>query len=358
MNKLIQITLILLFYPIYIEIMGKDSFTTGTLAIFLLVIVSMLKYKFLNRKNNIDFGGYSIVLLSIGLLSTLSVTSSNFLPSFRLYVYFVSSIFLFLVVINYIKTLDYEEQIKVIDQFLLSILLLLSFEGIWGIIIFQFPHVGKSLSIFTTRNIDEIATGVTFVLDRPVFRLRGIILGGEELGEALAITWPFLLYFLVIKKKRFCYIIIAIYLVGLIMANTRSAIVLAVFSTFMFLFVCFKINEGKFALKSILYLLFPFTGIIYFLFPTIIDNVILRMMSSIQIYLKTGLSLETLNRARFEDVFYFVSDNLNLFGNGFLIIYKDQRYNFHNLYFTVIYKFGIIGFLVLGMACFLNFNRS
>jgi hypothetical protein len=326
--------------------MGKDSFTTGTLAIFLLSLIFMLKYQFLNRKINIDFGGYSIVLLSIGLLSTLSVDSSNFLPSFRLYVYFLSSIFLFLVVINYIKTLDYEGQIKVIDQFLLSILLLLSFEVIWGIIIFQFPHVGKLLNIFTTGNIDEITTGVTFVLDhRPVIRLRGIILGGEELGEALAITWPFLLYFLVIKKKMFCYIIITIYLIGLIMSNTRSAIVLAVFSTFVFLFVCFKINEGKYALKSILYLLFPFT-IIYFFFPTIIDNVILRMMASIYNFSKTGLSLETLNRARFEDVFYFVSDNLNLFGNGFLIIYKDQRYNFHNLYFTVIYKFGIIGFLV------------
>ena len=81
------------------------------------------------------------------------------------------------------------------------------------------------------------------------------------------------------------------------------------------------------------------------MFPQIFAPIIDRMNDFFSVYSASQSLAVAVNRA---GVWHYVElvliPNISLFGNGFLSLYNGLPFDFHNLYATVLHRYGVVGF--------------
>ena len=173
--------------------------------------------------------------------------------------------------------------------------------------------------------------------------------GAEQIGELIAVIYPLALYKLItsvrIKQKIFA-ILFVILLIGAVMTGTRSINGLILFSTILVLLA----KTGRLYKKKIIILVSGITIttlIILFFSPfTIFDTLFERAITTFDTY-KTGSQMDILlNRQLvWPDAWSTTINTLSLFGHGPSQAAKLglAKYNFHNLYLSLIFQFGVVG---------------
>ncbi len=343
MNKLIILTITAVFFPIYVQFHGRDAITTGSIAIvlsFSIYIISGL----ITRHITFRLGVMLFTLTMIGFISQFSASPELWSQSFRHFVAFVSSLMLFFIVINYYSQISEYNRFDAINKLILFVLILCAVQIVIGIILYFYPPFGKALSIFTTRTDDILTTPFAGAK-----RLQSIMTGWEEFGEFIAVLAPFLFYFIIKSGgKIYSLFLLMLFIAGAILTATRSAIILFVFAGFVFLIW----NRHFIRINKLLisaYIFGIFILILVYIFPTAVDvwdAAIVRFDVFSETYAKTKSIVAAIDRQGTWDYAKMVVwPNLNLFGNSLV-----TPGNFHNLYLTLIYQFGVIG-----ITAFLSF---
>ena len=346
MTKFINVTIIFLFFPIYLGVGNAHIATTGTVAIygiFFLFLVNRLVI-FHEPIGDFRFKVLLFMLISVATVSAFSVSSSFLVKSLRSYINFVASLLFFFVIVNHNLSLRLEEREKWVEFALGLLILMVAIQIIIGIILYFFPSVGSWLTIFYPPYVDVVETRVT---DSGIKRLSSIIIRQESMGEAIATLLPLLLYMLA-KTRKFIYqVALLIFSCGVFMSATRSAIIL--FCMFFILYMLQQRTFFEIPQWFFLALISTFTAILILsFFPSILDQVIYRFSAFFEIYEKGGSLAQIINRKQKWDIAVNATmSNLSLMGNGMIsIVGRGKTMNFHNLYLTVLHQIGIMGFVI------------
>jgi O-antigen ligase len=326
----------LLFFPIWIKIQGKDGLTTGTIAIFISFAIFLIDT--LLKKKRIIFIPFLMSMSIVALISAFSVQSANLGPSLRRLVYFISSLMMFFVIVNYYKELEWREQLNCIEKIYSVIILMFLIQVVIGIVLYYIPATGKFFSLFTTADQEVLVTRV-----QSGRRLSSIIVRQESMGEILAILAPIVLY-KITEGKKFYYVVYAFFAVGVVLSLTRSSILMFMVGAVLFFFFNRKIVGWSTRFIG-LYLSILFFLVIVIYFPHFFDPIVERFIDISKDYHRGGSLIAAINRQNVWNVAIdHMLENLNLFGNGMVTIYNGRVLNYHNLYFTLIHQVGIIGF--------------
>lgn len=337
MYKLLLVAIAALFFPILIQVAGSDAITTGSLGIFLVLVI------YLGQRPHIFSRTYFprviLALVIVGLISSVSIDAEFLLPSIRRYIGSAAGLFLFFLVININTLSDAEEQRRRVEFLLSFLLIMYAVQILIGIAVYFIPQISSYLSIFTQRE-REIVTIVT----GGVQRLSSIIAGRESIGEVIAVLTPILLYKILAQRDKFYYLIFAIFFAGVLLSATRSGFLLFLFGLALFaLTVLPMIKLPTWSLFAV--------GLIvggplsFAMFPQIFAPIIDRMNDFFSVYSASQSLAVAVNRA---GVWHYVElvliPNISLFGNGFLSLYNGLPFDFHNLYATVLHRYGVVGF--------------
>jgi hypothetical protein len=346
MTKLINITIVLLFFPVYLGTGSAHVATSSTVVIYGLFCLYLINRLVILHHSIEDFRFKILLflLISIATVSAFSVSSSFLVKSLRSYINFVASLLFFFVIVNHNLTLELEERERWIEFILGLLVLMVVIQIVIGIILYFLPSFGSLLAIFYPPYVDSVETRVT---DSGIKRLSSIIIRQESMGEAIATLLPFLLYLLA-KTKKFIYLLaFIVFTTGVLMSATRSAIIL-----FCFFFILYMLQQRTFFEVPqwfFLSLICTFSVILILgFFPAILDQVIYRFNTFIEIYEKGGSFSQVINRRQKWDIAIRATmSNLSLMGNGMTsIIGRGRTMNFHNLYLTVLHQMGVVGFIV------------
>jgi hypothetical protein len=247
-----------------------------------------------------------------------------------------------------IDSLKFNGQAQKKEFFLLLIdilVILLCAQIIIGVIAFFFPGMEKYLSIFYSKNID--VSEIEFykrTTEINASRIRTPVLTVESLGEYIAMFFPFLIYKLTNKFNIIYLICSFIICVGLIMCATRSGVVLS----FMGIFCYVVYIEKSFKKKTIAFALMSIIIFIIFYFQIGTNVLTERFMEAYYSYSTGQDFLEVSNRSFFVSNFGYFLETLSFFGNGLVspLIYDVIFVDFHNLFMTIFFRYGIIGGII------------
>lgn len=338
--QLIYFTILLIFFPIYIQLFGRDAFTTGTVFVFVLFFILVIRSVILKNKINYIFLTFFIIIISI--ISAFSIDKIFLDKSLRSLVQFVSAILLFIVIFNTYKKISSEVVFQEIERLMFFIVLMISIQIVIGCFLYYIPGFEDCLSFFSTRNKDALLTK----FDGGTLRLQTLIVGGEAIGECIAVFFPFVLYYLYFSDSLIKYIFLIIFILGLALAVTRSAVILIIFSGIFFYWrVIFK-TKILATLKGLYVAVLLFIVCIFF-FDKIFEDLIFRFSNSLSEFHRTGSIISAINR---DGVWFYIETvvwpNLSIFGNGMITIVGNKPFHIHSLYITLIHQFGVLGFIV------------
>lgn len=361
-KTLVYITIISVFFPIHIQIMGRDALTTGSIFIFVLFIkyfiVSLFERKFIREKY--DYWVY--VLIILGLFSILApyytggLTKEQLGPSIRLYFTFSSSLLLFLVIKN-ISQIQFQSNAEAdhfwVEKLLNIIIFLISFHIAISICVKFFPSIGPLFNIFLSRNtevFDSVSRGT-------IERIGSFVFGKESYGEILATLSPIIIYKIYKFKNPLWVCCLLLFALGLVFTVTRSGILL--FLAGVMISILYMANEKKNKTFMLIYLIL--SGLVVFILvnPPVLHDILFRFGNATEAYNSDGSLFTTLNRDFLPDVWHLVITKISFFGNGI------TEYNFHNLFLTTLHRRGVAGafffFVVLLYPIFClikSFNRN
>ena len=198
------------------------------------------------------------------------------------------------------------------------------------------------LSLFLHRGPQTFVSGGEdqYALATPIFA------GGEAFGELLLLIFPFSIY-KVFRSRLAVYLPLCLLLLaGIVMTLARSAILLAALQ--MVLFGLMLVARRVTRTRSIAVLGVALVAILVFspMFASAIDSSVSRLDVSLSAW-ESGSGLQTaLNRSLvWPNAIEVIKDHISLFGHGPVQAYilGIGKYNFHSLYLTLLFQFGIVG---------------
>lgn len=341
MNKVILFTVISIFFPVYLKYSGINLIQVSVFLSFLSFSFFSLKYGVIRQRKTKYFYVPAFSLLIIGFFSVVTNVNGYFVESLRSYLSFCGAILLFLVIVNYINVQEAEKRFISIHKLFKIIFTLISFDVINGLILFIFPKYARFLEIITLQSSNTIQ-----IRNQGMERITGLVLTPESAGELNAMIIPLVLAFYFLTRKKIYLVFFFIFVLGLTFSATRSAYILFIVGILFWGILNKKIL--RFSSVSFVILL---VGLIILLvmaiFPGIFVELIDRLDESFSLYMKYGLTLETMNRSFFEEFYPIIMEKLSFFGNGMTTIINDRIVNIHNMYLTTLHRLGIMGFLAL-----------
>ncbi|WP_321492489.1 O-antigen ligase family protein [uncultured Desulfobacter sp.] len=347
----IVIPMVMLTFPITIQALGKDAFSTGTLAIFSTLAWALSKYKFgktLAYDKNIL--GFLLLLVVIALIGMVTQTPGAYWgPAIRHYLNFISSVAIFFLIVHSQYMTGTANSKKEYIEKLISVLLSITVVHVFlSFLIFNFQWIEKYFSIFLSRNQEHL--GRHIVHDVYV-RATSVFTGGEEFGELLILLFPFALYKLFLSRKKIYWFIIGSLLIGVVISGTRSAFLLIVFQTLAFVYILVpkKYNSRKIVITVGF-------AIVFILMLPVFMKYSYILMDRVQVTLdQVGQDDDIVTISNRSTVWPLAWDTtvktISLFGHGPIQAARlgFPVRNFHNLYLSLIFQFGIIGSMVFLM---------
>ena len=350
----IGMILLLVSFPVMIQVGGRDAVSTGTVAIFAAIVYFIATTGNIHRKRKDPIVFFLLsALIFISIFGTISEWQSRFAgPAIRHQVNFLSSVFFFIFIVflfdsdNVTGNKNHSDHI---ERLLFFLFIVVSIQILIGFLVYKFPDTGEWFSLFTKRHRTAISTLAYY--GGTEIRAQAIAFSHEELGEYLAVLFPLVLY-KSIKNKKY-YVFIIIFIIGLLISNTRSALILVMINSAFFILANFE--RIKLNVISLIFgaVLFSFV-LINTLGTGFVESISFRFAQIISSYKSNQEITELINRqVVWNDAVISVKNNLNLFGNGQSPPNKlgKSAVNYHCLYLTLVFQFGIIGF-VFYMAFF------
>lgn len=326
-------------FPLLLQMLGKDAITLTTIVIFFLLFSFLMFGSF--NKTFIDAPDKILALCPLLLIICFTLTiffNPGFLgQSFRHYVGNLSGIFLFFLVLAALKT---KEEVILSIKLILWVLLI---QSLVAFLQLKFPGLAELIvAPFRTRTFYGEAPVVEGIL-----RSTGTMWDYELLAEwflmgiilSLALVYE-------LQEKKYLFFTIA-NLSGIVFTKTRSDLIL--FPVILILVFLLTLKKERRALSlKVLFII----GLLVLLTSFFILSEIKLFYERLLPYFSSThlLSPEALNRkeAWNEGVHGFLA-RPTLFGNGFYDITSLNIHtfgSFHSLYLTILYKMGVITFLV------------
>ncbi len=344
-KDLIAIIIVASFLPIKINITTTSLGSITQYVCILCFGVYFINAVILNKK--IIFN-YNLMLLLIllalsGLISTLGVfgNASIFRESFWSLILLFAAI-LFLVLIDSIVFKDDAEKHLYIIKWLDLIVLCTCLQILIGTMVHIFPETGEWFTIFF-QSSEPTGLKSTLEID-DLLRMRTISLPTEAVGEFCAILIPYVCYRLAFTRGLIYTIAGLIVLLGIALSGTRSGMILAVFGIITY----YVFVEKSLQIKTLHLSIIVFTSVILILYGIDYLPIISRTLSSYETFMNGGDMGAVLNRKfMFEGNWSFFIKSLSCFGNGLIspVTAGYLSIDFHNVYLTIIYQFGVIGSL-------------
>lgn len=349
----IYFTIISLFFPIHIKILGKDAITTSSLFIFLLFIFyireSNKNSKIIYQRNDLFF--YIMILLACFSTAYNYLTGAIYDElvgrAIRRYLAFTGGILLCIVIKNY-KNLDKNASFNnYFEESLLHLFfLLISFHILISILVQFVPQFQSFFAIFQTRDADSLVIE-SFGIKGRISRIYSFVLSYEALGETIGAIAPLVIYKIFNSRNMFWVIIYILLFMGVLLSGTRSGILLFIIGTLLSIPAFIKYNFLK------MYFVLHFFAVmllsLFYIRPFFLDNVLTRFVMAIDMFNTGGEFLEVTNRTFLADVFSYVLSEISLIGHGILLPAIKGSFGtlwFHNLYLTIIHQFGILGSMI------------
>ena len=340
--------MIMITFPITLQVFGRDAFTTGTLVIFIVLAWVLSRFKFIATVARDR--GFFFLLILLCIIAFIGMTTKTppeyWGPAIRQYVNFISSIAVFILIIHAKNIKGMPGSDKEYIEKTINILLLLTVLHVYlSLLIFNSPWIEKFFTIFLDREQEHLGY---HVLNNVYVRATSIFTGGEEFGELIVLIFPFALYKLFFSKKVIYWFVIASLLLGMLLSGTRSAFFLIVFQ--ILIFVCVLV-PAKYNRKKIVFTVtFSFICLLMLPFflkysPILMDRVQLTLD---QIGQKENIII-VLNRSSVWPLAWDLTvKTISIFGHGPIqargIGFPVE--NFHNLYMSLLFQFGVIGLTI------------
>lgn len=327
----------LCYFPLVLTFMGKDAGGVSTICIYLFCSAFLIKK--LGKSDSLmsTVNILLLVLIIIGGISTLSVPKGELTgPAVRRYSGLISSLLLFF----YVSNLSFpgEHQQKDFIEKLLSVtLVMVAIQVIISLWIYKYPAYSGFLNYFQSSKSEPLK----FQED---IRAVSLVFSGESYGEFLAIISPIALYKIFYRNSLFYIVIFLLLCLGLIASLTRSGIILFALATFVFLFYHYK----KRPVRLVFPFLFGIAGILCLatIFPEFVNSLGERFRYAQDAYASGSDFAEIINRNGAWNMDYVLA-NLNLFGHGLIPVpyYGVLDRHLHNLFQTVLFQLGVVGFI-------------
>ena len=280
------------------------------------------------------------VLFLFGTISTISTWGNHdiYRTSFWSLVMLLSC-GSFLLLLDSLEFDNVSERKRFFHLLMDLIIFLLCLQIALGIVVYFFPQAGKYFSIFYSKNSTNYLAAA--MVDGNIARLRTIVFTPEGLGEIIAMLLPYALYRLSTYRSLIFLICCTILGCGMMLSVTRSGIVLSCVAVAFYLVFIEKSFSMRFTVATAFLMV---TGIVIS-FDLGTSAVVQRFSSAFDQYAAGGDALTISNRVFFRENFQFFLDHLSIFGNGLVspLYYKILTYDFHNLYLTIFFQYGLIG---------------
>lgn len=341
----VKILIVAAFFPVPLSMGGIDLACTSIYLIILTFMYCNVLYCVrtgdLRIRNTVQ-SKMIVLLLALSLFSTVSVIWeewSMFRASFWSFSYMVAAgMFYFLV-----DNMDYgkKEKDDVFNELITLFLIMVAVQILFSISCMYFPQLN-----YIAYKFIHARTGWAWYngsMAMYEFRLQTLVFPAESLGEIIAVVSPLIFYRLIGQTKILDLVCLTVLLAGLYYAGTRSGALLFAVSFFIVLFL----TKG-FSLKTFIFVIVTI-GSITLLYYKVGGGVLFqRLVESYNGYQSGESLLEVSNRSFFTENVGFFLDKLSFFGNGLVspLKYHEIRFDFHNLYMTLVFRYGVIGGLV------------
>jgi O-antigen ligase len=326
-------------FPYLLQFSGRDALTVTTIIIYFLFMIIILRHPF-ERKGLTLKPKFAFILpaLIFVCLTVSFVLNPYFIgQSLRYYIANISGILLYFVILSAIK--DGSDVVTIIKIILFTLVL----ESGIVLLVYKFPAVEKYLEIFNPR-----VPTVEFSAREEIIRSIGTVWDYELLAEWFLVG-SILSIGLFYNFKKHVYIFsLFCCLAGIIFTVTRSAFFLLIAGLALILtLVNILKKDSKWSTVKIILLLFLSCIILFFVFPEQIGGLARRL----EIYFRHSnlFSPEAIDRREtWKGAFRNFLKEPTLFGKGLYNV--DSFYysaeSFHSLYFTMLYKIGILGLVI------------
>lgn len=332
--------LALVFYPLVIQVFGRDAFTISTLLIYVFALPMLFKAMISSRSDSMNL--HATALIALAMLSTFQVygDTEKFLPAVRQLSNFTSAILLYAIIIN-IRHEDDSKARSYADGLFSLLIYSAVIQCLISLAIVKIPEMKTLFSVFSygkTATFDAVSMVASFS------RLNSLILPFEAMGEFLAFISPIVLYkFFQYKKLR--WIIIYIFLFFILCLNqTRSGFLLYIGGGLLY----WTMNIARIGMKPFFYVILAGVAASVFAFEystTLFSGILARLDQTSKTMDKSGELFKVINREGFYYNMLYLIDSLTPFGHGLIspIYYKVIHFHFHSLWQTITFQFGYLG---------------
>jgi len=340
--------MIMITFPITLQYSGKDAVTTGTLIIFAGLAWALMKYRIGSTVAHEKFlFSLLFLLVSIAFIGMVTKTSGKYWgPAIRHYVSFLSSVAVFIFIIHSQKIVESARNHRhYIEKIIVALLWITMVHIGISLLLFNFQGTEQYFSVFFHRNQEHLSG---YFLNGVFVRATTVFTAGEEFGELLVLLFPFSLYMTFVSKNKIYFLLSAVLFLGTILTGTRSAFLIVVFQLGFFVFVLVSRRHVKsklvFAAASLAVSIV--IVLIFLYYSPVLFN---RFRDTIELITNGKNIFSILNRSTTWPVAYdLTTKTISLFGHGPIQACRLglTAQNFHCLYLSLLFQFGIFGSVV------------
>lgn len=343
MYKVLLLVIISIAFPYEVKAMGLSA---GPISIFLIYgLYVLLVLNSVLRDKTVWFTKaelYLILLYAVSGIFTL-IGGTDLLNSIRFFYIYGSGFVLIAIMYRYrLQICDFH---KYRNDLILCFIIICMVNIVVGVLMFKSPSFGGSyLSLMNIADYYEVRS-----TEGTYFRLGTPITGPEATAEMVILLAPLILFYTIVKKQYWCSILLLVALQALMQTATRSGVLLTGLNI-IFLLFAFNIYLKDVKLKFI-NLAIPFTVIAYLgTNPEILQTIFYRFTE-----ISSGSNssfAEQLNRGTVWNNALLAISNSMIIGHGFTRYTEGDYTNFHSLYLTTVFQFGLLLGLILIFGLF------
>jgi O-antigen ligase len=340
--------MIMITFPITLQYAGRDALTTGTLVIFVTLAWALTKHRISATVANDKFlFTLLLLLICIAFIGMATKTPGEYWGTVsRHYLNFVSSIAVFILIIHsqYIHGTANSKR-DYIEKIISALLWITVINVLLSLFILNFPWVEKYFAVFLRRTHEHLSG---YIIDGVYTRATTVFTSGEGFGELLILLFPFALYKIFTSPKKIYLFVIIVLLLGILITGTRSAFLIIVFQSALFVYVLVPrtYNTKKFVFTAgFIFISILMLPVFLKYAPILMD----RVQETFTLVQKDADISRIANRQVVWTMAYDVTmKTISLFGHGPIQAsgLDFPVRNFHNLYLSLLFQFGIIGTII------------
>jgi O-antigen ligase len=340
-----QAFMILLFitFPVTLGFAGQDALTTGTLVILLCLGLNTITGRATwTRRDGLVIGLLLGIILTAALGAITGGGAAYWGQELRQWLSLAAGVGGFLLVVGWARAAGTGAG-RVVEGVTAALLWVMALHVVLSLVFQALPGLQEYFSIFMYTGQQSF----TGVVEGQFTRATTVFASGEGFGEILLLVFPFCIYKL-FRSSLVVYLPLTLLLVvGVVATATRSAILLVVLQIVLFSLVLLSRRVTR--ARSIVVLGLAVIAVVAFspLYASAITDSMQRLDVSVTALQRGSSLMAAVNRSEvWPNAVAVTRSHLSLFGHGpvqAFILNIGEPYNFHSLYLTLLFEFGVLG---------------